>query len=126
MSKSLSAIENHLKSNPNFYVSITGLKIRSPLAVPFFWWHAVRSKIQADRAPGLLFSAVNAIDGIQHTVTAWESKEAMRVYIFSGAHKKAIKAFRKIATGKTFGFEATKIPAWDEVHELWKKHGKEY
>ena len=50
----------------------------------------------------------------------------MRAFIYSGAHKKAIKAFRSIATGKTFGFETATIPGWDEVHGLWRERGREY
>lgn len=50
----------------------------------------------------------------------------MKAYIHSGPHLKALKAFRKIATGKTFGFESDRIPTWDEVHDLWIKNGKEY
>lgn len=109
-----------------FYVSITGLRPRSTLATFFFWLHAIPSKMQADKAPGILFSEVRKINGIQHTLTAWKSKEDMRAYISSGAHLKAMKAFRKIATGKTFGYDSSSLPSWDEVHKLWQDHGKEY
>ena len=43
----------------------------------------------------------------------------MRDFIHSGAHLNAIRAFGKIATGKTFGFETDEIPDWDAVHRLW-------
>ena len=46
--------------------------------------------------------------------------------IHSGSHLKALKAFKKIAVGKTFGFESDRIPGWDEVHDLWLQNGKEY
>jgi len=82
--------------------------------------------MQADRAPGLLHASVRTINGVEHTLTAWESKAAMQAYIYSGHHKNAIKAFRKIATGKTFGFEADKIPDWKDVHQMWLDHGKAY
>lgn len=111
---------------PQFYVSITGLKPKGFFAGFRFLWHAIPSKMQADKAEGLLFSGVRKINGIQHTLTAWKSKEDMQRYIRSGAHLKAMKVFRQIATGKTFGFEASALPAWEEVHELWQKHGREY
>lgn len=82
--------------------------------------------MQIDSAPGVLFSGVKKIDKIQHTLTAWQSKEHMIACIHSGAHLEAMKVFRKIAVGKTFGFESERIPSWDEVHELWRTHGKEY
>lgn len=109
-----------------FYISITGLKPKDFWSIFSFWRHAIPSKIQADSAPGILYSDVKKINGIQHTLTAWESKEHMKAYIHKGAHLKAMKVFRKIAVGKTFGFESDRIPNWDEVHELWKLNGKEY
>jgi len=112
---------------PNrFYVSITGLKPKNFWSTFLFWRYAIPSKIQADSAPGILFSEVKKINQIQHTLTVWKSKEDMKAYIHSGAHLKAMKAFRKIASGKTFGYESDRIPSWDEVHELWQKQGKEY
>ncbi len=50
----------------------------------------------------------------------------MKNYIHTGHHLKALKAFKKIAVGKTFGFETDRIPSSDEVHDLWLKNGKEY
>lgn len=109
-----------------FYVSITGLRPKNFWSKLFFWRYAVPSKIQADAAKGILFSEVKEIQKVQHTLTAWESKDHMKAYIHSGAHLKALKAFRKIATGKTFGYESDRIPTWDEAHILWLKNGKEY
>lgn len=109
-----------------FYVSITGLKPKNFWATFLFWRFAIPSKIQADRAPGLLYSDVKKINQIQHTLTAWESKDHMKAYIHSGSHLKALKAFRKIAVGKTFGYESDRIPSWEDVQELWLKNGQEY
>jgi hypothetical protein len=111
---------------PKFYVSITGLKPKSFWSTFLFWRHAIPSKMQADQAPGVLFVDVRKINKIQHTLTAWESREHMLAYVRSGAHLQAMKAFKKIATGKTFGFETDRLPHWDEVHDLWIKNGKEY
>jgi hypothetical protein len=116
----------HQQLPPRFYVSITGLRPKNFWSTIWFWRFAIPSKIQADSAPGILHSDVKTINKIQHTLTAWESKEQMVAYIHSGVHLKAMKAFRKIAVGKTFGFESDRIPSWDEVHELWLKNGKEY
>jgi hypothetical protein len=109
-----------------FYVSITGLKPKGILGFIQFLRHAVPSKIQAESAPGILFVGVKKINGIQHTLTAWESEAHMKKYIYSGPHKLAIKVFRKIASGKTFGFVSKTLPSWDEVHKLWTEKGREY
>lgn len=108
------------------YVSITGLKLKSPWHLLRFYWHAVPSLRQARMAPGNLSADVKTINGIYHTLTAWEGEAAMREFLYAGAHKRAISAFRTIATGKTFGFETDHVPGWDEVHDLWRKHGRAY
>jgi hypothetical protein len=50
----------------------------------------------------------------------------MQAFIYSGAHKKAIAAFRKIASGKTLGFESEVIPSWEEVRAMWEEQGRNY
>ncbi len=122
----MSHLAEFIQSGRSFYVSITGLKPRGPWAYLLFLRHAIPSKIQADRAPGILFSEVRRIDGIEHTLTAWESREAMRAYISRGAHLKAMKVFRRIATGKTLGYEARELPSWDDVPRIWQEKGREY
>ena len=110
----------------DFYVSITGLKAKGLFSFLVFLRHAVPSKIQAERADGILYVGVKKIAGIQHTLTAWESEAHMKRYIYSGAHLLALKAFRKIATGKTFGFPSRTLPTFDQAHEIWKEKGREY
>ncbi len=122
----MTRIEEFLKSGRPFYVSITGLKPRGLWSYILFLRHAIPSKVQADRAPGLLWSGVRRIDGIEHTLTAWESREAMRTYISSGAHLKAMKVFRRIATGKTLGYETRELPSWEDVPKIWRDKGREY
>jgi len=108
------------------YVSITGLALKRPWHLVRFYWHAVRSLRQARTAPGNLATSVKTIDGVHHTLTVWESKEVMRRFLHSGAHQSAIRAFRSIATGKTFGFETDRVPSWSEVQGLWRERGKDY
>jgi heme-degrading monooxygenase HmoA len=36
---------------------------------------------------------VRKIAGVQHTLTVWDSREAMQRFFYSGAHKQAIRAF---------------------------------
>ena len=114
--------------NEHVYVSITGLKVKRFWHMPRFIKHAVASMTQAKSAPGNISAEAKTINGIQHTLSVWETREAMRAFIYSGAHKEAIGAFHAIATGKTFGFEAAadQVPSWDEVHQLWREKGVDY
>ena len=108
------------------YISITGLRLKGPWHALRFWRYAIPAMRQAKQAPGNLQATAKTIAGVHHTLSVWESKAAMRAFLYAGAHKQAIKAFPIIATGKTFGFESDHVPDWDEVHRLWHEHGRDY
>ena len=107
------------------YVSITGLRVKSIFHAPLFWWHAVKSMAQAKSAQGNISVDASVINGVHHTLTVWQNRDAMRTYLTKGAHLAAMKNFRAIGSGKVLGFEADEAPPWSEVHELWKKQGRE-
>ena len=109
---------------PLVYVSITELRLSRFWHAPKFWKLAFAAMAQARSAEGCLSADARTIQGIHHTVSVWSSKEAMQAYLRQGAHMTAIKAFRSIATGKTFGFETRDVPGWDQVHTLWLKNGQ--
>lgn len=106
------------------YVSITGLKLKSPFYAPAFWWHAVRSMRQAYAAAGLISAQARKIGDVHHTVTLWEDEAAMRAYLVTGAHLGAMKAFHRLATGRTVGFACETPPTWAQVPDLWAVKGK--
>ncbi len=108
------------------YVSITGLTLKKPWHIFRFYWHAVPSLGQARRAKGNIRTEVRTINGVHHTLTVWENEAAMSAFLYRGAHRRAIKAFGKIATGKTFGFATDRVPSWDDVHGLWLERGRDY
>jgi hypothetical protein len=108
-----------------YYISITGLRLKGPLAAPRFWWHALRSMAQARSAPGNISVDARAIDGVQHTLTVWTDEASMRAYLVVGAHRQAMKAFHRIATGKTIGYYAASIPSWPEARIIWDTRGRD-
>jgi hypothetical protein len=81
--------------------------------------------VQARVADGCLQAEARTIGGIHHTRSVWRNQDAMLAYLRSGAHLGALKVFKRIATGKTYGYEATEIPDWDLVHRLWQDYGRE-
>lgn len=81
---------------------------------------------QARSAEGNISVEVKTINGIEHTLSVWRDEKAMRRFLYQGAHRRAIKAFSSLATGKTFGFEADHVPDWSEVHQLWLEKGRDY
>ena len=108
------------------YVSITGLRIKAFWHLPTFWHYAVPAMIQAKAEEGCLQADARTINGVKHTRTAWVDEAAMRAFLYKGAHLDAIRAFRKIATGKTFGAEMQDIPDWPTVHQMWRDRGRDY
>lgn len=106
------------------YVSITGLRVKSPTRLPLFIWHAVRSMQQAKSAAGNLGAEARRIDGVYHTLTVWENRPAMLVYLRSGPHLAAMRAFPAIGTGYAFGFDTDVPPAWEEIAGLWQTEGR--
>ena len=72
-------------------VSVTRLRLRSPLFLPGFARHAWASTRQVRSAPGLLQGLV-ATEGLLGfwTVTAWEDEAAMRRYRATAAHLRAM------------------------------------
>lgn len=107
-------------------ISITGLKPKYFLHAIPFWFHAIPLFNQAKKAPGNKFCEVKRIQGIQHTLTAWDDMETLRAFVGSGAHLNAVKSFRKIAIGSTFHYVSDTIPTWEEARRLWEVNYKEY
>ena len=108
------------------YISVTGLRVKSFWHWPRFAWHAVRSMGQARQAEGCLSAAARTMDGVQHTMSVWTDRKAMLNFMMRGSHRKAMRDFRNIATGSTYGFEAERAPDWAEAQRLWREHGKTY
>ena len=107
------------------YVSITGLRLKSPRHFLRFWWHALRSMRQARRAPGNLMTDVRRIGNMHHTLSIWVDEAAMRRFLVRGAHLGALRAFRSIATGRTLGFTAEAAPDWSDAHARWSAEAKD-
>ncbi len=105
------------------YISITGLKLKTSFKIFLFLRHAIPSFMQSKKSTGNISSDTKTKDGIRYTLSVWDSKEAMLAFKNSGAHKMAMKAFPRIATGKTFGYESDTVPDWDEAMALLEEKG---
>jgi len=106
------------------YVSITGLRLKRFWHAPKFWRYAFAAMRQAQADPNCLSADARSISGVHHTRSVWRSREDMLTYLKSGEHLAAMKVFRGIATGKTYGFESHDVPDWTQVHALWNTHGR--
>ena len=106
------------------YISLTCWEPNGFLSYIRFWFLAIPSFRQAQIAEGNLHCDVKKVKEYQCTITAWESREMMLQYLRSGAHLKAMKAFKQIATGPTYGYESETIPTWEEAYVLLTEKGK--
>jgi hypothetical protein len=110
-----------------YYVSITGLTLKSFLYYPKFMYYAGPSSMQAQNADGNVLTRTTSVNGVQHTLTVWEDKMAMRKFMVAGAHRKAMAITSEVAVlekTKVYGYESDTVPTWDEAIEMWEKHGK--
>jgi hypothetical protein len=107
-----------------YYVSVTGLVLDSFLSYPQFLYHAVPSMMQAEAAPGNVFANARQVGSVHHTLTIWDDKMAMRRFMMSGAHVKAMKSFDSFATGTVYGYESDNIPTWEEAIQLLTEKGR--
>lgn len=110
---------------PDVYVSITGLQVRRVWHVPSFWFHAMKSMVQARKAPGNISAEARTINGVHHTLSVWADRQAMQAYLTAGPHLDAMRQFPRMATGKVVGYPAVQAPDWSEVHAIWQERGRD-
>ncbi len=108
------------------YVSITGLQLRAIWHAPRFWTLAMPAMAAAQTAPGNLSASARTVSGVHHTLTTWDSAAAMRAYLTSDSHRRAVAAFPRIAEGKTHGYWSDGHPTWDDALDHWAAHGRVY
>lgn len=104
-----------------FYVAITGLRLHSVLKVPRFFALAAPAMADARAAPGNRFADARTIRGVHHTLSAWDSLDALTTWVHQPAHARAMRAQGALGTGVTTRFEAEALPSWDEARQIWDK-----
>jgi hypothetical protein len=116
-------------NDKTYYISITGLVLKSIFHKPQFYYHAIPSVIQAKAAPGNLHTSVRRLNGYEMTMTIWESKAAMLAYMRSGAHVQAMKVFDDVASsGMIYGYETNnpKPLPWPEAFQILETKAKSH
>jgi quinol monooxygenase YgiN len=102
-------------------ISVTRLHLRSFWCLPKFFWHANRSASQARKAPGNLGVDLLKDPGLSFlTKTAWKDEAAMRAYMLSGAHRKAMPSIGELADEATtthWEQASAALPSWPEARK---------
>jgi len=110
-----------------YYVSVTGVRLKSAWHRPRFEWHAISSFLQARSAKGNVSASVTVRNGINHTLTVWEDRKSMTRFMVSGAHARAMKVVDIVCDpdgNKVHGYESDTIPTWEEALKEWDTHGR--
>ncbi len=107
--------------------SITRLRLRSAWFFPAFIWHAIGSHRQTQRADGCLGAKVRKSRDAFWTVTVWRDVAAMRAFMLSGAHRKAMPHLvnwcDEAATAR-LEWTQPNLPSWEEAENHMAAHGK--
>mmetsp|Transcript_20185 Transcript_20185/g.32721 ORF Transcript_20185/g.32721 Transcript_20185/m.32721 type:complete len:163 (-) Transcript_20185:179-667(-) len=108
-----------------YYVSVTGLLSKSWQSIPKFLYLSSRAYNAAIKAEGNVYSSMFSKDGIHHTITVWESKEAMRYYFSGEEHVTAMKSLTVVSSYvKVHGYFMDEVPSVEEAIREWRKEGR--
>jgi|GEM_PF-543401 len=109
-------------------VSVTRFRLRSIRFLPFFMLHANRTVAQIRRADGFVAGAVRRdADLAFWTLTVWRDEHAMRAYVSSGAHRKAIPHLADWADEASVGHwtqPGSELPKWPEAVRRLREEGR--
>lgn len=112
------------------FVSITRLRLRSPLFLPLFIRHAIPSSQQSATAPGnVLTQTRNQGLTTFWTFTIWQDEAAMRHYMVSGAHRKAMPTLSQMcdeASTVHWVQDNYELPSWEEIRRRMVANGRVY
>lgn len=109
-------------------ISVTRLRLRSPLYLPLFFWHAISSLSQAKRAPGNLKTTTRRqANHVFWTLTAWNDEESMRAYMTSGAHRQAMPKLAQWcdeASTVHWQQDSPELPTWQDAEHRLVQNGR--
>ncbi len=110
------------------FVSLTRLRLRSLRFVPLFFLQTTASLRQVRRSQGFRTGALLADRSWTFwTLTAWDSQEAMRNYIISGAHKRAMPHLMHWCDEASVAHweqEDATLPPWSEADQRMRSSGR--
>jgi quinol monooxygenase YgiN len=110
------------------FVSITRLRLRSWRFLPGQLWHALRSSRHAKAAPGnLAVRLLREPNNTFWTCSVWSDEAAMRTFMLSGAHRKAMPRLIEWCDKASVAHwqqDTAEPPAWHEAHRRMQAEGR--
>ena len=109
-------------------VSVTRLRLRSPMYLIPFLRHAIPSFNQSTQAEGNLATTTRRTSGNAFwTLTVWENEASMRRYMTSGAHRKAMPKLAEWcdeASTAHWHQDSSDLPSWEEAEQRMMAQGR--
>lgn len=109
-------------------ISVTRLRLRSPRYLLPFFWDAILTQFQAQRAPGNLKLSTHREPPLAFwTLTAWDSADSMRKYMTSGAHRKAMPKLMEWcdeASVLSWEQDSPDLPDWETAMQRMAEQGR--
>jgi uncharacterized protein DUF3291 len=110
------------------FVSITRLRVRSWRYLPAFLIHAFRAAWQAKAAPtSIAVSLLRDADRAFWTRTLWNEEAAMRAFMLSGPHRRAMPRLLEWcdeASVVNWMQDSREPPPWREAHRRMQQDGR--
>ncbi|MDX2244866.1 MAG: DUF3291 domain-containing protein [Leptolyngbyaceae cyanobacterium bins.302] len=111
-----------------FFVSITRLRLRSPLYLLGFLRYAIPSSQQSIKAPGNLVTQTRC-QGLTvfWTLTVWQDEASMRRYMVSGSHRQAMpKLAQWCDEASTVHWlqDSAELPPWEDIQQRMVANGR--
>lgn len=109
------------------FVSITRLRIRSLRFLPRFLFDTLATRRQLERADGFVAGALLADRKHHWTMTVWRDQRAMRDYMASGAHLKAMPKLLDWcdeASVVHWSQDSPSLPDWHEADRRMRAEGR--
>lgn len=124
----MSSIESKQTENPSqVFISVTRLRLKSPLYLPVFMWNNFLIIWQTINTPGFLRCEI--LQDSQQTfwtMTAWDEQAAMKIFRNSSAHRSVMPKIQDWCDQSSvvhWRQAETSLPDWAEVHQHLIKDG---
>lgn len=112
---------NPARPGTRAFVMASRFEVRSLKDVPRFFLKSLSAWAQVRRAPGALGASLEAkpFGRVFHTLSAWESREALYAYARTEPHKSVMTGLRETMRDSTFTFwevPVDRLPVdWDDA-----------
>ena len=100
-----------LNATGKYYVSVTSLVVKNILVLPKFGYYTMLCAKAAKSSEGNISTLTTSYKGLQVTITAWESREKMLVFLRGDAHAAAMKQTKSLGSyAKFHGYYTDELP----------------